>query len=141
MPCKTIGIRTIQINMHEEIVKILTDVQHVSELKKNLISFGVLESNGCWCTAEGGDMSVSKGVLVVMRGQWNGNLYVLQGNMASGIATVSSSIDSSSDITRLWHMQSSHSSERGMIKLSKKNLFGGQRIGKLDFYEHCVFRK
>lgn len=93
------------------------------------------------CIVEGRVMWVSKGALVVMRGQRNGNLYVFQGSTVLGVAAVSSSIDSDSDITRLWHMQLGHMSERGIIELSKKSLFGGQRIGKLDFCEHCVFGK
>ena len=37
---------------------------------------------------------------------------------------------------RLWHM-----SEAGMSILSKWGLLNGQKIGKLDFCEHCVFGK
>ena len=37
MPCKTIGIGSIKIRMHG-IVRTLSNVQHVPDLKKNLIS-------------------------------------------------------------------------------------------------------
>ena len=43
MPYKTIGIGSIKIRMHDNIVRMLTNVQHVSELKKNLISWRKLE--------------------------------------------------------------------------------------------------
>lgn len=46
--------------------------------KKNLIWLGTLDSNGCKFTAEGGIMKVSKGALVLMKGNRLGNLYVLQ---------------------------------------------------------------
>ena len=47
--CKTIGIGSIQIKMHDVIVRILTNVCHVLELKKNLISVGAMDSKGFTC--------------------------------------------------------------------------------------------
>ena len=41
MSCKTIRIGTIKIRMHDGVVRILTNVWHVPELKENLISFGI----------------------------------------------------------------------------------------------------
>ena len=35
-PCKLVGIGSIQIRMHDGIVRTLTEVRHVLELKKNL---------------------------------------------------------------------------------------------------------
>ena len=48
---------------------------------------------------------------------------------------------SSNDPTQLWHMRFSHMSERGMMELSKRGLLEGQKTGKLNFCEHCVFGK
>nr|GEY18995.1 hypothetical protein [Tanacetum cinerariifolium] len=45
-PCKVVGIGTIQIKMHDGVIRILTDVHHVPDLKKNSISLGVLDSKG-----------------------------------------------------------------------------------------------
>ena len=45
MPSKTIGIVSIKIRMHDSIVRTLSNVRHVPDLKKNLISLGTLESN------------------------------------------------------------------------------------------------
>nr|GEU39227.1 putative polyprotein [Tanacetum cinerariifolium] len=39
-PCKVVGIGTIRIKMHEGVVRTLTDVRHVPDLKKNFISLG-----------------------------------------------------------------------------------------------------
>ncbi|KAK2988793.1 hypothetical protein RJ640_004095 [Escallonia rubra] len=41
---------------------------HVSELRKNLISLGTLDSNGCRYRASGGVKRIMKGALVVMKG-------------------------------------------------------------------------
>jgi hypothetical protein len=44
--CKVVGIGSIQIKMFDGSVKILTDVRHVPELRKSLISLGVLDIGG-----------------------------------------------------------------------------------------------
>ena len=44
--CKTVSIGTVKIHMHDGIVRTLSDVQHVPNLTKNLISLGTLEING-----------------------------------------------------------------------------------------------
>ncbi|GKA51926.1 retrovirus-related pol polyprotein from transposon TNT 1-94 [Tanacetum coccineum] len=49
------------------VVRTLTDVRHVPDLKKNLISLGVLDSKGFKYTSENGVLRVSKGALVVMK--------------------------------------------------------------------------
>ncbi|GJY33991.1 retrovirus-related pol polyprotein from transposon TNT 1-94 [Tanacetum coccineum] len=59
-PCKVVGIGTIRIKMHDGVVKTLTDVRHVPDLKKNLISLGVLDSKGFKYTSENGELRVSK---------------------------------------------------------------------------------
>ena len=41
-----IGMSSIQLRNHDGSIRVLTDVQYVSKLKKNLISLGVLKSKG-----------------------------------------------------------------------------------------------
>ncbi|KAK3014885.1 hypothetical protein RJ639_008457 [Escallonia herrerae] len=66
--CKVVEIDSIQIRMHDGIVRTLTGVRHVLELRKNLIFLGTLDSNGCSYRAAGGFMRIMKGALVVMKG-------------------------------------------------------------------------
>ena len=66
--CKTIGMGTINIKMYDGIVRTLSNVRHVPDLKKNLISLGTLDSNGCKYTAEGGVIKISKGILLLRKG-------------------------------------------------------------------------
>ncbi|KAK2972776.1 hypothetical protein RJ640_027871 [Escallonia rubra] len=127
--------------MHDGIVRTLTDVRHVPELRKILISLGTLDSNGCSYRAAGGVMRIMKGALVVMKGLKQNSLYLLQGSTVTGTAATTLSFDIDSDTTKLWHMRLGHMSERGMDVLSKQGLLGSKKIGKLDFCEHCVFRK
>jgi Mg2+/Co2+ transporter CorC len=79
MACKIVGIGTIKIKMHDGIVRTLTEVRHVSELKKNLISTGALDTIGCKIVQENGVLMVIRGALVMMKGIKVGNLYHLTG--------------------------------------------------------------
>lgn len=63
--------------MYYGILRTLTEVQHVLDLKKNLISLGAFDSNDCKLSAEGGVIKVMKGVLVLMKGKRVRSLYVL----------------------------------------------------------------
>ena len=139
--CDVVGRGTIRIKMHDGIVRTLTNVRHVPDLKKNLISLGTLEALGCKYTAEGGVMKVSRSALIVMKACRSGSLYILQGTTVTGSVAVSSSSLSDSDITKLWHMRLGHMSEKGLSILSKRGLLCGQSTGPLDFCEHCIFGK
>ncbi|KAK3002024.1 hypothetical protein RJ639_021170 [Escallonia herrerae] len=113
----------------------------IPELRKNLISLGTLDSNGCSYRAAGGVMRIMKGALVVMKGLKQNSLYLLQGSTITGAAAIASSSDIDSNTTKVWHMHLGHMSERGMDVLSKQGLLGSKKIEKLDFCEHCVFGK
>lgn len=143
MSCKVVGIGTVRIKMHDGIIRTLTGVRHVPDLKKNLISLGTLDFLGYKYSysAEGGVLRVSKGALIVIKGKLTNGLYVLQGSTVIGAAAVSSSSDPDFYIIPLWHMRLGHMSESGMTILSKRGLLDGQKTGKLDFCEHCTYGK
>jgi hypothetical protein len=75
--CKIVGIGTIRIRMHDGIVRTLTNVRHIPNLKKNLISLGTLDSFGYKYSDEGRVIRVCKGSLVVMKGNKVDGLYFL----------------------------------------------------------------
>ncbi|KAK2993539.1 hypothetical protein RJ640_007371 [Escallonia rubra] len=112
--CKVVGICSIQIRIHDGIVRTLTDVRRVPELRKKLISLGILDSNGCSYQASGGVMMIMKGALVVMKGLKQNSLYLLHGSTVTGVATTTLFSGIDSDTTKLWHMGLGHMSERGM---------------------------
>ena len=66
---KVVGIGAIRIKMFDGIVRTLSNVRHVPNLRKNHIFLDTLESNGCTYKAKGGVMRISKGALVMMKGQ------------------------------------------------------------------------
>ena len=76
--CKVAGIRTIRIRMFDGVVRTLSDIKHVPNLKRNFISLSTLDAKGYKYTSEGGVLKMSKGALVVMKGhQKTAMLYVL----------------------------------------------------------------
>lgn len=76
--CKVAGIGSIQIKMFDGIVRTLTDVRHIPDLKRNLISLSTLDGKGYKYSGEGGVLNVSKGSLVVTKADIkSANLYHL----------------------------------------------------------------
>jgi hypothetical protein len=90
-------------------VRTLCDVRHVPEVEKNLILLGTLDSNGYGYKSEGRVMKVTKGAMIVMKGQKNSkNIYkLLESRVVGGIA----SVEFDSNCTVLWHMRLGHMSE------------------------------
>ncbi|PHT40240.1 Retrovirus-related Pol polyprotein from transposon TNT 1-94 [Capsicum baccatum] len=123
---------------HDGVIRTLTSVRHVPDLKRNLISLGTLESQGCRYSAEGGVLKVSKGAFVLLKAIRSGSLYLLQGSTVIGSETIASS---NKDNTKLWHLRLGHMSEKGIQILKKKGYLGNHCTGKVDFYEHCIFGK
>ncbi|GFS39143.1 hypothetical protein Acr_00g0061300 [Actinidia rufa] len=66
----------------------LTEVRHVPNLRKNLISIGMLDSKGCSFEASGGTLRVSKENREMLWGKKTGGLYRLEGNVQTRGATV-----------------------------------------------------
>ena len=88
--CKTVGIGSIQLKNKDGSTRVLTDVQDVPSLKKNLISLGALESNGSVVTMRDGVLKVTSGALVILKGIRKNNLYYYQGSTVIGaVAAVS----------------------------------------------------
>jgi len=44
--CKVAGIGTVQIKTHDGVVRTLSNVRHIPDMTRNLISLGTLETNG-----------------------------------------------------------------------------------------------
>ena len=76
--CKTLGVGSIRIRMFDGIVRELTNVGYVPNLKSNLISLGVLESCGYKYTCQGGALTLWRGSLVLMKATKVDNLYKLE---------------------------------------------------------------
>ncbi|GAV64810.1 hypothetical protein CFOL_v3_08325, partial [Cephalotus follicularis] len=78
--CKTMGIGIVRIKCHDGAMRTLTEVRHIQNLKKTMISLGSLDSIGCVYTDGGGVLKVSKGNMAVMMGNKVNHLYHMQGS-------------------------------------------------------------
>lgn len=60
--------------MFDGLVRMLTNIRHVLEMKNNLISLGILDGNGHCCTIEDGAIEVTKGALCCNEGEKSQNI-------------------------------------------------------------------
>jgi hypothetical protein len=109
--CKIVGIGRINITMLDGIVITLMDFRHVLEIKRNLISFGFLDSGGYNITCQGGALKVCKRILVVLKDTNIGKLYKLEGNTQVNESTMVSKEEQASSC--LWHQRLGHLSKKG----------------------------
>jgi hypothetical protein len=65
--CKAIGIGTIKVRTFDGVVRTLTNVRYVPDLKKNLISLGRLDSLGYGFLTKDRVMKITTVALVVMK--------------------------------------------------------------------------
>ncbi|KAL8497416.1 hypothetical protein ACS0TY_020925 [Phlomoides rotata] len=115
--CPVKGIRNIRIKTHNGSCKVLADVRFIPNLKRNLISLGMLELRGIHFKSNGGILLVRKGSDVVMRGIRKPTLYYLDGSTVLGEASVSKQEDPD-----LWHLRLGHVSEKGLNELKKQGI-------------------
>ena len=115
--CKTLGIGSIQLKNDDGSTRVLTEVRYVPELKKNLISLGVLESKGYGVIIRDGVLKVVSGALVTMKGTRKNNLYYYNGCKVTRSTTVALEKDVDSDSIRLWHMRLGHTGEKALSSL------------------------
>ena len=118
--CNVIGIGSIAIKGSDGTTKILNNVRHIPDLKRNLISLGTLNDEGHDYRIGRGIMKITKGSLVVMKGIKNFSLYRLDGETIPP-AYVSVIKKNNSD-SLAWHIKMGHVSEQGFVELSKQGI-------------------
>ncbi|KAH0678662.1 hypothetical protein KY284_019747 [Solanum tuberosum] len=139
--CKIIGIGSVRVRCHDGTMRTITEVRHVPDLKKNLISLGTFDKQGNKYTSEGGTMKVTKGSLVMLKAKLEDGLYTLARSTIIGSVNASTKQLSNNDKAKIWHMRLGHMSARELEMLSNRNLLNGEKISTLEFCEHCVLGK
>ena len=124
------GIGSVNIRMFDGVVRKLQGVRYVPKLKKNLISLGTLDAEGCNYMGQGGALKVSRGALVIMKAIRQGNLYMLTGKTVQSGAS-HATVEADTDDTKLWHMRLGHMSEKGLNVLHKRGVLKGVTRCKL----------
>ncbi|GFZ12927.1 hydroxyproline-rich glycoprotein family protein [Actinidia rufa] len=85
---RVVGRGSVWFRMADGRSVTLTEVRHVPNLRKNLISIGMLDAKGCSFKASGGIFRVSKGNKEMLWGKKTRGLYRLEGSVQIGGATV-----------------------------------------------------
>ncbi|KAE8692398.1 hypothetical protein F3Y22_tig00110839pilonHSYRG00037 [Hibiscus syriacus] len=122
--CRVVGSGTIRIRMFDGAERILQHVRYIPELKRNLISFGMLESSGYSFNAENGYIRVTKGSIITMKGIRKNGLYSLIGRTVIGNS--SNVVQPAIDKTRLWHMRLGH--EKWYYKAQDSSKYPQQNV-------------
>ena len=135
-PLKIVGMGKVKIKQKNGNQWLLKEVRHVPELRRNLISTGQLGSEGCVTTFTDKIWKVTKGSMVVAKGEKVGTLYLCTGSIDYSLSLASTSVD-----TTLWHYRLGHMSEKGMQILHKRNLLLDLKQVDMEFCEHCVYGK
>ena len=101
--CKVVGIGNVTLKLNG-VTRTLHGVRHVLELRRNLISIGMLDKQGFVPRVEGGVIKITKGSIVFMRGKLENGLYLLAGNVQKGIVAIVTEETDSHANKRLGHM-------------------------------------
>ena len=136
--CKVLGIGDVRLSLNDGGTRILTEVRYIPELKRNLISLGTLDSGGCSFKAQGGVLKVTKGSMVILKGEKKNGFYVSSGSAVLGSVAVSHSQNQNKTV--LWHNRLGHISEKGLVELSKQKILE-DKLEKLGPCEHCIYGK
>ena len=119
-------------------IRIIENIRLVLELRTNLPSLGMFDSNGCWYKFENGTLKVMKGSLVmVLKGFLQQGLYVLQGKAITRVKATAKMQDE----TRLLHRRLGHMSVKGLQELCKQGILNSKLISSLDFCESYILGK
>ncbi len=73
------GVGTVKVKMFDGAVRFLGDVVYVPKFRRNLKSLSQLDSKGCRVSSAGGVMKVSRGCMVLMKGEKCGSMFRLIG--------------------------------------------------------------
>ena len=106
--CKTISIGNIYMRMFNGHVQTLTNVSHITVLRKSLLLLRALVAQGYMFSSTDGGIKVTKGSMTILKGEWTANLYKMIGIIIIGDVSITMEME---DTTRLWHMCLGHMSK------------------------------
>ena len=115
----------------------LKHVKHISDIRLNLISTSKLDDNGFGSIFSNDQWKLTKGAIVVVRGNKSSTLYLLYVKLSKDVINAVENVRE----TELWHHRLSQISEKGMALLVKKNLLHGMKSIYLQKCTHCLAEK
>lgn len=132
-----VGVGDILVKTNVGCLLTLKNVNHVPDLRLNLLSVKELDREGFRNTFSDGKWKLSKGSLIVARGQLCCTLYKTHLDVCNGEVNVAE--DKASP--NLWHRRLGHMSEKGIKVLAGKSLIPVDTTISLNPCDHCVAGK
>ncbi|CAA0830722.1 Unknown protein [Striga hermonthica] len=129
---KAVGMGDVHLETENGNTLVLRGVKHVPNIRMNLISTGKLDDEGFCNTFRDGKWKLTKGSLIVARGQKYSSLYVMNVKIVDPMINA---VDDERTV-ELWHNRLSHMSEKGLTVLAKKNLLPGVKTAKVHTSEN-----
>ncbi|KAG6755573.1 hypothetical protein POTOM_041406 [Populus tomentosa] len=106
-------IGTIKLKMYDGLIRTISGVRHVKDLKKNLLSVGQFDSLGCKIRTHNGIMKIVKRALVVLKAiKTVANMFVLMRETHHGAEASIASANPAEEKTMMWHQKLGHMSEK-----------------------------
>ena len=116
---------------------LLNDVKHAPDVRLNLISVKKLDNEGFINYFGDGRQKLTKGNLVMARGNKTSRLYVMQSTILKDRVNIVENKEASD----LWHRRLGHISEKGLNCLVKKDVLSGLKNVELEKCSHCMAGK
>ena len=87
--CRVIDIRNVWLMMHDKTMLEIKYVKHVSNLKRNLISFGMFDQIGQSKWLKSYNLRVMNGSKIKMKGTRKNSVYILDSEVIVGESRIS----------------------------------------------------
>lgn len=75
--CKVISMGNVNLKVHDKTIRELKEVRYVPNLKRNLISLGMLDQIGLSIKVEYGELKILNRSPTIMKGAKKNGVYVL----------------------------------------------------------------
>jgi len=132
---KVVGIGDVCLQTNMGMQLLLREVKHAPAIRFNLILVQMLNYSGYENHFGSGKWKLSKGNLIVAKGEKISKLYWTKTLVAK------ESVNAMDMDASLWHRRLSHISEKGLNCLAKKNVLPGLKCVELEKCSHCIAGK
>ena len=133
---QVVGIGDICLETSLGTKLLLKGVKHVPDVRLNLISTGKLDDEGFYSLFGGGKWKLSRGSMVVARGDKTSSFYWMQAKVSKDTINAVEN----DNAMELWHKRLGHMSEKGLSVLSKEAIPGISGL-HLQKCVHCFAGK
>ena len=134
--CDVIGIGDVMVQFSDGSQFTIQNVRHVLELTRSLMSVGQLDNIGFKVIFASQSFRITKGNMVIAKGNKVGSLYPLVVHQKEHLLTVTKQ-----PMTCIWHGRLGHMSRTGMETLSHFGYLPMLSFSNFSVCEHCQYGK